>query len=130
MTGNPFRGGAQVDSYAYPAGSNRLASVALAAGGTRNLGYDAAGNVISDSRAGGPYGYSYDAAGRLASVTVGGVVQAEYKYNALGQQAVRTFPGSGRLPGLGRPGFPPVPARPGSGMSQRAARYFCQPLQL
>ena len=96
MTGNPFRGGAQVDSYAYPAGSNRLASVALAAGGTRNLGYDAAGNVISDSRAGGPYGYSYDAAGRLASVTVGGVVQAEYKYNALGQQAVRTFPGSGQ----------------------------------
>ena len=33
---------------------------------------------------------------RLASVTVGGVVQAEYKYNHLGQQAVRSFPGSGQ----------------------------------
>ena len=95
-------GGAQVDSYAYPAGSNRLASVTLGAGGTRSLGYDAAGNVVTDSRAGGPYGYSYDAAGRLASVTVGGVVQAEYRYNHLGQQAVRSFPGSGR-PGLNTP---------------------------
>jgi len=89
-------GGAQVDSYAYPAGSNRLASVTLGAGGTRSLGYDAAGNVVSDNRAGGPYGYSYDAAGRLASVSVGGVVQAEYRYNWLGQQAIRSFPGSGQ----------------------------------
>jgi len=42
-----------------------------------------------------PVGCGTDAAGRLASVTVGGVVQAEYRYNHLGQQAVRSFPGSG-----------------------------------
>ncbi len=29
-------------------------------------------------------------------MSVGGVVQAEYRYNHLGQQVVRTFPGSGQ----------------------------------
>ena len=48
-----------------------------------------------DNRTGGAFGYTYDDAGRMASVSVGGVVQATYLYNYLGQQAIRTYPASG-----------------------------------
>ncbi len=60
--------------------------------------YDSVGNRISravddgstittDSSTG--YGYSYNAAGRTETFSIFGVVQAEYVYNALGQQVVR-----------------------------------------
>jgi YD repeat-containing protein len=48
--------------------------------------------VTFDNRSGGGYGYTYDAAGRMASLTINGVLQAEYKYDFAGRQAVRRLP--------------------------------------
>jgi RHS repeat-associated protein len=76
-------------TYTYPTTSNRLSSIATSGGGTRGLTYDAAGNVTGDNRSGRAFTYTYDSANRLASVSLGGVLQAEYKYNWLGQQVWR-----------------------------------------
>jgi RHS repeat-associated protein len=81
--------GTVTDTYTYPTTSNRLSSIATSGGGTRGLTYDAAGNVTSDNRSGQAFTYTYDSANRLASVSLGGVLQAEYKYNWLGQQVWR-----------------------------------------
>jgi len=54
--------------------------------------YALASNVIFDNR----YGYAYDAAGRMSDFTINGVVQAEYEYNALGQQVVRRLTQAGQ----------------------------------
>ena len=57
---------------------------------TQAFTYDAAGNTTYDQRtAVDGYGYTYNDANRMSSVTKNGVVQAEYKYNALGQQVIR-----------------------------------------
>jgi RHS repeat-associated protein len=58
-----------LSNYLYPGTSNQLQSVVTAGNGTRSLGYDAAGNVASDSNAAGSYNalnYSYDVEGRLS----------------------------------------------------------------
>ena len=70
--------------------------MALGAGGTRSLTYDAAGNVTYDNQTGGGYGYAYNDAGRMESFSINGVVQSEYVYNALGQQVVRTLTQAGQ----------------------------------
>ena len=75
------------DTYSYPATSNRLQSVA--GGQARSFTYDAAGNVTYDARSGTGYGYSYNVQNRMSEFTLNGVVQAEYDYNALGQQVIR-----------------------------------------
>ncbi|MBL9046871.1 MAG: hypothetical protein JNK34_06090 [Tabrizicola sp.] len=49
------------------------------------------GRVTFDDRTGGAYGYSYNAAGRLSEFRINGFLQAQYKYDALGRQAVRTL---------------------------------------
>jgi RHS repeat-associated protein len=72
--------------------SNHLTAIAQGAGGTRAFTYDAAGNVTFDNRSGGGYGYTYDAAGRMASLTINGVLHAEYKYDFAGRQAIRKLP--------------------------------------
>lgn len=74
--------------YSYPSISNRLQSI-VDGGSTRALSYDAAGNVTADNLDGSVYGYTYNAANRMESFSVGGVLEAEYLYNALGQQVVR-----------------------------------------
>ena len=72
-----------------------LASIS---GGTaRTFTHDAAGNVTYDSRTGQGYGYTYNAANRMESFSINGVVQAEYKYNYLGQQAIRTLMQTGQV---------------------------------
>nr|MCU0910611.1 hypothetical protein [Paracoccaceae bacterium] len=55
----------------------------------RTFLHDDAGNVLYDNRAGGGYGYAYDAAGRMEAFSINGVVQATYRYDAMGQQVVR-----------------------------------------
>ena len=86
-----YKLGTATDSYTYPGTSNRLGTIALAAGGSRAFTYDAAGNVTLDNRTGGGYGYTYNSAGRLSEFRVNGVLQASYKYDALGRQAIRTL---------------------------------------
>lgn len=86
---------AGTDSYIYPATSNRLSGITLATGGTRGFTYDASGNVTAEARAGGAYAYTYDAAGRMREFRAGGVLQAQYRYDAMGRQAVRTLVPSG-----------------------------------
>ncbi|WP_208353054.1 RHS repeat domain-containing protein [Pseudaestuariivita rosea] len=77
----------ETDTYRYPATDNRLAAISGAT--SRTFTYDAAGNVTYDNRTGGGYSYGYNEAGRLAAFAIDGVVQAEYTYNALGQQVIR-----------------------------------------
>ena len=67
----------------------------MAGGQTRAFTYDAAGNVTYDARSGTGYGYNYDAANRMESFSINGVVQAEYEYNALGQQVIRRLTQTG-----------------------------------
>ncbi len=76
--------GLATDTYTYPATSNRLSTIALAAGGTRGFTYDASGNVTAEARPGGTYGYTYNAAGRMSEFLITGILQASYKYDAMG----------------------------------------------
>ena len=82
------------DTYSYTGTSNLLQSVA--GGSTRGFTYDAAGNVTYDNRSGTGYGYSYSAANRMADMALYGVVQAEYEYNAFGQQVIRRLTQAGQ----------------------------------
>ena len=59
--------------------------------GTRGFTYDASGNVTAEARPGGTYGYTYTAAGRMSEFRVNTVLQASYKYDAMGRQAIRTL---------------------------------------
>ena len=70
---------------------NRLGAITLAAGGLRTFSYDVAGSMTLDNCTGGGYGYTYNSAGRLSEFGVNGVLQASYKYDALGRQAIRTL---------------------------------------
>jgi RHS repeat-associated protein len=88
--------GTLVDSYSYPATSNRLSGITLGAGGARGYSYDASGNVTAETRPGATYGYTYDSAGRMASFSLGGVTQATYKYDFAGRQAIRTLVTTGQ----------------------------------
>jgi YD repeat-containing protein len=83
--------GTATDGYTYPATSNRLSMINLATGGTRGFTYDAAGNVTAEARPGGTYGYTYNAAGRMSEFLINGILQASYKYDAMGRQAIRTL---------------------------------------
>ncbi len=91
--------GASVNNqvYTYPLTSNRLSGISEAATPVRQFTYDGAGNVISENRLGDIYTYTYNAANRLSSVSLNGVLQAEYKYNALGQQVWRKLVPSGQI---------------------------------
>jgi len=81
-------GTSQSESYSYPLSSNRLQSTSQGTS-SRALGYDGAGNVTSDDLDGSIYTYSYDAANRMSALSINGVAEAEYRYNALGQQVSR-----------------------------------------
>ena len=83
--------GAATDLYTYPGTSNRLSLITLATGGTRGFTYDAAGNVTAEARPGGTYAYTYNAAGRMSEFRINGVLQASYRYDAMGRQAIRTL---------------------------------------
>ena len=89
-TSNPGTGVA-TDNYTYPATSNRLGTVTLGGGGSRVFTYDGMGSVTNEARTGGAYGYAYDSAGRMATFSIGGVLQASYKYDFAGRQVVRAL---------------------------------------
>ncbi|MFN5998774.1 MAG: RHS repeat domain-containing protein, partial [Paracoccaceae bacterium] len=83
--------GTATDTYTYPATSNRLSMINLVTGGTRGFTYDASGSVTAEARPGGTYGYTYNAAGRMSEFRINGILQASYKYDAMGRQAIRTL---------------------------------------
>nr|WP_275938812.1 RHS repeat-associated core domain-containing protein [Methylocystis parvus] len=80
-------------TYAYPATSNRLSSVTPAGQSARNFAYDAAGNIVSDSRTGAlGMSFEYDVEGRLSKAyqTNAPSQGAVYGYDALNRLASRT----------------------------------------
>ncbi|WP_139212301.1 RHS repeat-associated core domain-containing protein [Jannaschia pohangensis] len=89
LMSTPAGGTMVTDAYIFPTDSNRLIRIDEDGMPRRTFLHDAAGNVTYDDRSGTAYGYAYDAAGRMSSLSVNGVVQAEYFYNGLGQQHVR-----------------------------------------
>jgi RHS repeat-associated protein len=94
----PPGGGASTDTYTYEPTSNGLDVIDNPATGSRGYSHDGAGNTVAATRTlagAGNWSYVYNDAGRLASVSLNGGLQAEYLYNALGQQVSRTaWPGA------------------------------------
>lgn len=83
-------------SFVSDASSNRLASWS-GNGQWRSFGYDAVGNVISESRHDGTTAYTYDPMGRMASVSRNGTVIGAYYYNALNQRMYKNTQSGGVL---------------------------------
>ncbi len=80
-------------TYSYPATSNRLSSVTPGTEAARNFTYDAAGNVLTDSRTGGlGMTFTYDVEGRVASAyqTNNPANGGSYAYDWEGKLASRT----------------------------------------
>ncbi len=72
--------------------SNRLAQWS-GNGQFRHFSYDALGNVTGESRHDGSRGYDYDAFNRMQGVSINGVLQADYRSNALNQRAQKNVNG-------------------------------------
>jgi len=89
--------GTVTDTYVYPLTSNRLGQIQIAGTTNRDMTYDAAGNLIYDTRTTGSFGFAYNEAGRMESVSKAGVIQGEYLYNEEGQQVVRETPSAGAV---------------------------------
>ncbi len=47
--------------------------------------------MLAEARTGGTYAYTYNSAGRMAEFKINGILQASYKYDAMGRQAIRTL---------------------------------------
>jgi YD repeat-containing protein len=89
----PSGGSASVDSYAYAVDSNRLTAIANPLLGTRIYSSCASGNTAQELRALpilDDWDYGYNDLGRMVTVSLNGSTQADYLYNALGQQVSRT----------------------------------------
>jgi RHS repeat-associated protein len=91
--------GAQVDAYAYPVGSNRIASITRGASTIRQMVYDGAGNITTDTRAGSAYAYTYNRANRLKTTSFEGNLKGTYTYSGLEQLIIRVVTNSGTLNG-------------------------------
>ena len=78
---------AESDTYTRTSGTNRIASVAPASGGTRGFTHDARGNLIGEVRPGGPsLTLGYDGHARLASYAVAGVETQAMLYNGFDER--------------------------------------------
>lgn len=47
--------------------------------------------MATEARPGRTYSYTYSAAGRMECFSINGILQASYKYDAMGRQAIRTL---------------------------------------
>lgn len=81
-------------TFTMAAQNNRLASWS-GGGQWRNLNYDLAGNLTSESRHDGNRTYGYDTFGRMQSVHINGGWVGDYRSNALNQRAYRGAAGTG-----------------------------------
>ena len=88
-----------VQTLAYPAGSNRLQALTGTNTETRSFTYDHTGNTVQEVRTisalTDTWQYIYNSAGRLVEVKLNGATQAKYKYNWRGLQVVRSDFSSG-----------------------------------
>jgi RHS repeat-associated protein len=75
-------------SYSYGYASNNHRLTLISGNGSRSLGYDAAGNLISDSTA--ARSLAYDGFSRLKSVASNGTVVGSYLSNALNQRVYKS----------------------------------------
>ena len=71
--------------------SNRLSTVTVGAATTRAFTHDGAGNITGDTRGAQVYAHVINHAGRISEVTLGGLTQASYLYNAAQQLVSRTL---------------------------------------
>lgn len=71
-------------SYQYETSNNRLMQI-----DTHSVDTDAAGNLIEDRP---NRQFSYDEQSRLSNVKIGGVIKAQFRYNALGQRTQKITP--------------------------------------
>jgi len=81
----PPAGATVTDTYGYPTTSNRVIQITRGTQTTRQLTYDNAGNLVTDSAG---QAYVYNKRDRLSVATVGALVY-NYTYNALEQLAIR-----------------------------------------
>jgi RHS repeat-associated protein len=75
--------------YVLDTASNRISSWS-GGGAWRSFGYNAVGNLASESRHDGGRSYGYDVFNRLSSVTINGSTAGSYLNNALNQRAIKT----------------------------------------
>jgi RHS repeat-associated protein len=99
-----YKGGTQVESYAYDANGNRtgtgwsttVMNETLTSPGVVTYTYDSGGNMISANSGGTITTYTYDYRNRLTGVKQGGTVVATYIYNALDQRIGISDSGGGQ----------------------------------
>jgi RHS repeat-associated protein len=89
-TGPTPTAGSTGNAYSYPGGSNLLSTITQASTTVRSFSYDGAGNVTGDTRGSTTYNYGYNKRGRLAELTIGSTVTADYTYDGLERMAIRT----------------------------------------
>jgi RHS repeat-associated protein len=73
--------------------SNRLVSWS-GAGHSRSFGFDAVGNVASESRDDGTRSYSFNAFNRMSGVYINGALVGDYRSNALDQRVLKIASGN------------------------------------
>ncbi|SDR49088.1 RHS repeat-associated core domain-containing protein [Rhizobiales bacterium GAS113] len=73
----------------YASSSNQMAQVTTDGTVTRSYGYDAAGNLTTDTHDGATWTYAYNNAGRLATATAGTSLKGSYSYDGLERLAIR-----------------------------------------
>lgn len=89
-TGNRTAQAAQGGSLTHTLDANSNRVMALGGNQWRNLGYDAVGNLKTESRWDGSRAYGYDAFNRLTSVEVNGSQVGSYISNAINQRAYKS----------------------------------------
>ena len=83
-------GSTTTNTYNYLTGSNKLSTITQGATTVRTFTHDGAGNITADNRSGTTYNYSYNNRGRLAELSIGSTVTADYTYDGLERLAIRT----------------------------------------
>jgi YD repeat-containing protein len=83
-------GSTTTNPYNYPSTSNLLSSLTQSSTTVRSFSYDGDGNVTADTRGSTTYNYAYNNRGRLAELTIGSTVTADYTYDGPERLAIRT----------------------------------------
>lgn len=82
-------GSTATQNYTYPSTSNRLSSITQNGSSIRSFTYDASGSQTGDTRSGTTYSYTMSDTGRVAKISVGGTVKANYSYDGRNRLSIR-----------------------------------------